>query len=361
MSFAASEGVEVEIDWWDASEIGNRMLAADPDGGLRRYWFDSTILTEDWFGRHLEVAVAQAGERYTPELSVEVPVSAALRAFGREPDWRAGLEEQRRTLRQETEDWAGNLRPGGGSDPAVPEFPNEAREQAERLRDMALGIVRRIPVGDEDLLPQEGLLEDLAEAVDLASRCEQSAAQVLRAEYAEDWGESVVDSPGFRQYMAEYQVSFPAAHVDAARDLLRELRALETWLEGASGRLPEADVMLIRGVAGVGKTHAIVDEAVRRQEIGYRSFVLFGEDFRTGHDPWTKVAATLGLGGIGRDELLGAMDASAEASGSVSIIFIDALNETRPDRRAWRAWLSTMAAQIARYENLKLCVSCRDS
>lgn len=55
------------------------------------------------------------------------------------------------------------------------------------------------------------------------------------------------------------------------------------------------------------------------------------------------------------------MDASAEASGSVGIIFVDALNETRPDRRAWRAWLPPMVAQIARYESLKLCVSCRDS
>lgn len=360
-SFADDEGVEVEIDWWDASELGNRILAADPDGGLRRYWFDDTILTEDWFARHLEDAVAQAGERYTPELSVEVPVSVALRAFGRDPNWRAGLEERRRTLKEMIEDWADNLRPGGGPDPAIPEFPDEAREEAERLRDVAARIERRIPVEDGDLIPREGLLEDLAEAIDLASRCEQSAAQALRAKYAEDWGETVADSPSFRQYMAEYQVSFPAAHVDAARDLLRELRALEAWLEGPSGRLPEADAMLIRGVAGVGKTHAIVDEAIGRQVRGHPSFVFFGEDFTTGEDPWTKVAARLGLGNSGRDELLGAMDASAEASGSVGMIFVDALNETRPDRRAWRAWLPPMVAQVARYESLKLCVSCRDS
>lgn len=196
----------------------------------------------------------------------------------------------------------------------------------------------------------------------MASRCEQGATAALRSEYAEEWGESVADSPGFRQFMSEYQVSFPAAHVDAARDLLRELRALEGWLEGPSGLLPEAGAMLIRGVAGVGKTHAIVDEATERQHKGYRSFVFFGEDFRTGEDPWTKMAAKLGLGvGVGREELLGAMDAAAEASGSVGIVFVDALNETRPDRRAWRAWLPTMVAQIARYENLKLCVSCRDS
>jgi hypothetical protein len=100
---------------------------------------------------------------------------------------------------------------------------------------MAIGIGRRIPVGDESLVPREELLADLAEAIDLASRCEQSAVHALRAEYAEDWGDNVVDSPGFRQYMAEYEVSFPAAHVDAARDLLRELRALEDWLEGPQG------------------------------------------------------------------------------------------------------------------------------
>ncbi len=354
-SFAASEGVELKIDWWDATELTDMLLASDPHGGRRLYWFNSTVLTDSWLEDHLEDATAQAGERYTPELSVEVPAVGALRAFGRDPAWQASLEERRKGLRETTESWARKLRPGGGPGPAVSEFPERAKEEAERLLELAVELESCLT--EDSAVAWEELLGLLSDAIELALECERVTVEELQAQH----GEIAVDSPGFRQWMAEYQMSFPAAHVDSARELLRELQATKQWVEGPSGTLPGADVLLVRGVAGVGKTHAIVDQALERRRDGRVSFVLFGEDFGTG-DPWTTVAAKLGFGtNVGREELLGAIDAAAEATGATGVIYIDALNETRPDRRAWRKWLPTMARQIGRHGNLKLCVSCRDS
>jgi hypothetical protein len=88
---------------------------------------------------------------------------------------------------------------------------------------------------------------------------------------------------------------------------------------------------------------------------------LFGEDI-TGTDPWPSIVAKLGFGTAqGRDAMLVALDAAGEASGFPLVIFIDALNETQPDRRRWQAWLPTVLEQIKPHSSLKLCVSCRDT
>jgi len=43
-------------------------------------------------------------------------------------------------------------------------------------------------------------------------------------------GKGRPDSPGFRQWMAEYQLSFPMANLDRTRDLISPLRQLNAWL-----------------------------------------------------------------------------------------------------------------------------------
>jgi hypothetical protein len=89
--------------------------------------------------------------------------------------------------------------------------------------------------------------------------------------------------------------------------------------------------------------------------------VLFGED-TTGSDPWTSIVAKLGFGAAqSREAMLVALDAAGEASGFPLVIFIDALNETQPDRRRWQAWLPMMLEQIKPRPFIKLCVSCRDT
>jgi hypothetical protein len=160
--------------------------------------------------------------------------------------------------------------------------------------------------------------------------------------------------------MAEYMVSFPAAILDDARDLLAALRAVAGYITGPAANLPASSIMLLHGPGGIGKTHAIVDHAISRAKRGLKSLVFFGEDF--GHaEPWVTMATKLGFGpGVDRDQLFGMLDAAAEASGNYLVIYIDALNET-PDRSRWRAWLPGLSAQIERYPYLKLCVSCRES
>ena len=88
--------MEVAFELWPRSELIDRLLAVDLDGGRRRFWFDVTHFGIDWFKRHVADAVLDAGPRYHPELNVDVPISQTFAAFGRTPEW---LHERLRRLR----------------------------------------------------------------------------------------------------------------------------------------------------------------------------------------------------------------------------------------------------------------------
>ena len=119
--------------------------------------------------------------------------------------------------------------------------------------------------------------------------------------------------------------------------------------------------MLLRGVAGIGKTHAIVDHALHRFRKGQVGFVFFGEDF-SHQEPWQAITAKLGFGAdVNRDELWDMIDTAGEASGRPALVYIDGLNKST-ERTRWRqSWLGGLRKQLARCPNIKLCVSCRDT
>jgi hypothetical protein len=115
---------------------------------------------------------------------------------------------------------------------------------------------------------------------------------------------------------------------------------------------------LLLGGAGVGKTHGICDIAHDRFRRGLYTIVLFGEQFTSGDEPWERVRQLLGFGLTDRDGILEALDTAGASSGSPLLLCIDGINESRP-RGYWRAWLAAFATQVARYPNIRFCVSCR--
>jgi hypothetical protein len=131
-SISAATERRLKIDWWDATELSGRLQAADPFGGRRRYWFDSTILTDYWFQEHLDAAKQQAGNRYSPRLTVAVPAFDALEAFGRTDAWQKRVYELAKKLDDRRKSWGDHLAQQR-RDPALPAMPDDIRPDATRL------------------------------------------------------------------------------------------------------------------------------------------------------------------------------------------------------------------------------------
>jgi hypothetical protein len=350
----ARMGRTVTFDVWDESELLDRLAVADTTGGLARYWFDRETLTLAWFRERLTEAVAQAGPRYSPELALATPLDDALQAFGRSELWVKKIEALAKNCadkvawwRRATEDIAEEF------SSASPELAKDSKAVAAAAESLKQALSQ---VGEHPNVPTQATFgEVVAEALTRGNALEPKLKATLLAQYGER-----ADSPGFRQWRAEYQADFPMAPLDHLRDLLAVLREVEILAVEPEGQLPGAAAMLIRGEAGIGKTHGILDAAMRRQAAGLLSVVIFGEDV-SNSEPWTALLAKLGLGAaVGRDAILDALNAAGEATAFPIVIFIDALNETEPDRSRWQSWLPPMIAQIKRRPFLKVCVSSRE-
>lgn len=360
LAWAESRGMEVEFVRLCKSDLLDELLAFDPHGGRRRFWFDTEHFGEEWFKRHLKETAKAAEPRYTPELRVDVPVAAAFEALGRTPRWMKSMSQLVEEVAEVSERWTkGYTRPGLGSEEI--DFPSSAMESARLLDDQLHSIkatLKEVVTRQSGL----GLIAELGDvtgnALETASNCLSAAIEDLEAKH----GEGMANSVGFRHFMAEYQVSFPARHVDTTRDVIETLEKLRDWVNKPEARLPASPAMLLLGPAGIGKTHAVCDIALDRHERDLRSIALLGEKFSHGTgEPWERIRSLIGLGtDIACDELYGLLDAAGESSGYPLILFIDALNETEP-RKFWYDSLSSLVEQISDYDWIKLCVSCRST
>jgi uncharacterized protein YfiM (DUF2279 family) len=356
-SVAKEQHREVEIRRWGKFELLDALMRED-DASIRlRFWFDAHLLHERWFHDQVRAAADAAGPRYTPMLSLDTPVNDDLEAFGRTRQWQKALRKRAQEVQKQLKRWDDCCRRGEPFSGEPDELPHAAKEATQELSSALRGLLKAFEEFgiDAEALPR--VRDTARRALELAQACVPALISALEAKH----GAGVADSPGFRQFQAEYQLSFPARYVDAGREIVSTLVSLDSWLACGAAELPFASAMLMTGTAGMGKTHTICDVAGRRIEDGLRSVVLLGEWFsHTTGEAWQRIASSLGFASLSREDLFSLLDVAGEISGSPCILFIDALNETVP-RGFWHDSLAPLVANLSKYQWLRLCVSCRSS
>jgi nucleoside phosphorylase len=314
-------------------------------------------IDEDWQVEHLEDARRTAGPRYSSELTVGTPLHDVFEALCGTDSWFASLRSRGRKLCKAIKRWSESVETTDSRTWGAP-FPEHLREAGRAVT----GGLHSVGHAFADLIDRKERACPAAVGAAVSAMLPQlrDLHQALRQDLESRHGEGTADSAHFRQFQAEYEVSFPAANVDAAAELITLLEELETWGRSGVGRAAGARGILLAGAFGTGKTHAICDIAHDRARRGLRTVVLFGEHFKSADEPWDRIRQLLGFGPIARDDLLAALDAAGEVLDGPLLLCIDGLNESRP-RGYWRDWLSALAAQAARFRNVRLCVSCRST
>lgn len=118
-------------------------------------------------------------------------------------------------------------------------------------------------------------------------------------------------------------------------------------------------VLILRGEAGIGKSHLLADIAKKREARNQFTILLLGQQFSTTEDPWSQIIKLLQID-CKRDILLAALNSKAESSGSRILIFIDAINEGK-GKVIWKNHLASFIATIKRFPNLGVVFSIRTS
>ena len=368
---ADGNGRTIDIEFWTASALKARLLELPRYTGTIRYYFDETILSEDWWSDHRSQALALAGPRYTPKSSVETTPTAWFRAFGSTSAWKTELQERVATYSEATSKDLKALRTvasreprssDGEADGWAPAWPKEA------LPSLSASVAHADRFlsccNDTATAPEEADKHTYAGCVDVGSKLLddlRALADTLSADLDRRHFPGASTSPAFRQLGAELFCSLPAANLDTVHRLLRRTEALCDWLQSHRCSLAFEPIFFLTGPAGVGKTHTLCDTVDSRADADLRTVILFGHQFDPASGLGSQLAAKLGLPpDLTISVLLDLLDAEGRTRSATVLLCIDAVDEA-PNRHRWPEEIHGLVALIEERTHLRLCVACRTS
>lgn len=354
---ALEEHRQLSIRLITASELMDRMAVIDPTNGKIFFWFNETFLSHDWFSNHLDEVRAAAKPRYTPDLRIETETSFAFEVLCGSKKWLTQVREKREALAEIQEDWDSCLASNDGGWGSV--FPEALLPAGENLR-LELATLKILL---DKLQSAEGSSADLQlhEAAITALLSCESLVQQLREDLDARHGVGKADNASWKQFEAEYQVSFPAMHYDKATEISVFLSGLVDWVQSDLVCVSGNHGMVLAGDAGVGKTHLICDVADRRLEQRLYSIICFAEALPGLGDVADNIRTRIGLPAtVSREQFLSILNTAGETSGEPLLVAIDGLNETHP-RSYWLHQLQPFSSQVARFPYLRICFTCRST
>lgn len=382
---AGKHSMTVSFEYWGQHEIFERLARAE-NAGKQFFWFQSQALTADWFEAAFEVARANAGPRYSPELNVELAISKVFDGLARNQRFFAAVRRQWGVARRKAERAVDSVRRveddlHGKTVPSVTVARSSIRPALKptanpngSTRSTQPAAISSTPASDPVAAESEAARTALAEL-----------GEQLRALHPQRGEEIPFES--IRRAIGKVAGSLKTLHdliaaVDDSTQLggsprrgrisaqlenrlyelwhaQQALRHLDDLCNSSGAKLANNPALLLTGDAGTGKTHLFCDVAKRALAEGHACVVLLGEQFVSG-EPWPQIFQQLQLGCASADEFLGAMSAAGEASGVRALILIDALNEGE-GREVWPNRLAGFLAKIARYPWVAIAVSVRSS
>jgi hypothetical protein len=323
---AATAGRELTIELWSASSIEERLGRDNPMySGRARYWFDAVRFSSTWFREKFDIVRSNLGERYSPESHVDLPIQHQLHSISRAPE-----------MLLAPHDWAAKVM--YNLDGASTSLKREGLQQvADQVREACAPLL-------QSLTAPPALPEELVAIESWAALCATALAAIVEA----------LDELAKKEL--EKDIHITRKHLF---DLYSALNRISRELESEAWKIINKHELLISGPAGIGKSHLLADFGERQLE-HKRPFVLVLTNSLTEGDPWQQIRGLLDLSLVTTDELLGALDAAAEAAGCRAVIAVDALNE-RHGIALWETRLQGFVALVRKFPRVTLALTVRST
>lgn len=115
--------------------------------------------------------------------------------------------------------------------------------------------------------------------------------------------------------------------------------------------------LIIKGEAGVGKSHLLGDIATIRINANKPTILLLGQLFSKDNSIWSNIANQLGVT-LNKEQLLDTLQTIGKQAGSRTLILIDALNEG-DGKQIWLDGLAGFLNDIKKYPHIGICLTVR--
>ena len=328
---AKSSCRSVEFEYWGKHEITS-FLTDDPlYSGKVLYWFDSVVLSTHKFNRTVTKAKENLKDRYDCKFHIDLPIAEDLDGLCLNDQWWQDLRARFKRLKKHEDRFFRRLK----------EKQPEALhgENVEELRVRYFEGYRILSDG----LNQRETLFDIQRVHELLD-----GISVHRDPFREKISTITWQKEEDRDNVLWHFNNF----FNAIRDLSKLLKSKKV-------RAAKVKAALVYGEAGIGKSHLLCDICLRRIDNKQPTVFLLGSQYQGGN-PIELIQDALDLKQHRMEEVLGAIDAAAEAAGSRALIVIDAINEGN-HREDWQNQISDFLSDVAEFKHIAVLLSCRST
>lgn len=290
------------------------------------------LFDNHWQKKHYNQIVQAAHTRYSPKLHIDLPITKIFSSLTRDELFFAEFSKHRTSLRTYLFEFATKL--------DSPEIKNEyynllaTTKKLDKLlsatQKNSEGLIswKRIKDLSERSLMLSDKLDRVLEQTDEALSDSQKKYRILRSQLEK---------------------------------VSQKLRFFNDFATSKQAILTNKRLLLITGVAGMGKTHLLCDLVEIRNSLKSQpaTILLFGEHFTANqtieHTFQNKLE---GCKNVKLNKIIDALDKRGKKSQCHSLIIIDALNESR-DSKIWKNHLPELIRLVKKTRHVALVISVR--
>ncbi|HVA64517.1 MAG TPA: AVAST type 2 anti-phage system protein Avs2 [Terriglobales bacterium] len=326
---ATAKGLSVDFELWGSHELLER-LARPGQAGREKFWWNATLLDQDWLDRRFEEARADAGPRYTPEVNVDLPIASKFDVFGRTA---ASFDRLKRLAKD-----AHRIYPPRAELSKLGQSAAGMSDEFSAAVGAAVAAIRGIEYDPPYPLRSETAESELGHACGLVEKLIDHVTEVRRITAAQaasgQPATSPLDARGFESVTSNL------------RRVRREAAKIQDEIKLARSTA-SASVAILAGPPGCGKTHLLCDIAAKRLAAGLPTILVMGQRMTSTADPWAQVLDSLDLKTTSADDFIAALEACAQAANARALILVDAINEGA-GRKLWQPNLASFLIRATR-------------
>jgi hypothetical protein len=321
------------VVWW-ASDLIN-ILQRLENIGFVKFWFGKEVFTEKWFQEQNYINIKDLGQRYTPEINIELDINKIFDGIAADEVFHSQYKEYLLAFLK-------SLMNIPKTDVAFDSFIQAIAEEAKKLKEnfeKTIGHLDFKSIDKSSCLISEKLssLNELLQEkiISIISNKEFKDPEKIKIKENYDF---------FNTRLSDVNSSF---------------HQLFGFIKGASAQLYDNPYLLLQGEAGSGKSHLLADIVLKRCAKQQDSILLLGQKFKDTRDPKIQILEQLGLQ-CSFDDLLEALQCVSEIKQKRIILFIDALNEGA-GKSFWQDYLSGIVEKLRKFNGLGLVCSLRST
>lgn len=300
------------------------------------------FLDKSWQDTHLKKIKERAGNRYTPELNVDLPIAEIFDGISRTENFYISIRKHHGKLNREFSCVSSK-------------YEDEETQKIYKtlLREITSvsKFLEKLKEYNTDIIPWAKINRRTKKAKDIVWKLSDK----IREEKEKVEKQKTNDKQEGQRSASEKFGS----DIHYLYEAQKELRYFEELSSSTKAKLSNSPYLFLTGVAGTGKTHLlcdVVESRITNKKL-LPTVLVFGELFATADDPLVQTINQLGLR-LSRSDFLRLLNNAGKQSGCHAILAIDALNETR-QRNFWKRNLNKIIDEVKKYPNVALVVSVR--